>query len=210
MKSLIVIIIAFLIPQIGYTQEDWETIELSNLVEIKMPPSMEFQSDEYKNFAEYLLGNHQEAPNKIVLQQKGLNEGITPEFDTYARIILTAEPFNDTPNLDDIHFTRQELDQLSNDFKNEVNQNLLAVKLSQDYPVKLLNWNRLKTKDLSSHKTLNFSYTYSMADFSKIYSENYLLFKNYNRIVVTVEYSMEDSDKWEPDINKAINTIKIK
>ena len=75
------------------TYDGWTTVKFNNEVEFQMPPTLEIQSDKYKNRLKeinprlYEL-SYPEGHNWIVLQQKGLNDRVKEAFNHYVRVFV--------------------------------------------------------------------------------------------------------------------------
>src|SRR5690625_7932340 len=101
MKSITTIFLTFLMFQFGLAQTNWDKIDLGNWGEIKMPNTMEVQSGNYKKILDYSKRHFSLNAERIVFQQKVVNDGRT--LETYARIIIRTDFTNES--LPDLHTT---------------------------------------------------------------------------------------------------------
>ena len=112
MKSITTIFLTFLMFQISFAQTNWDKINLGNWGEIKMPSSMEIQSGIYKKVLDNAKRHFSVNAERIVFQQKGVNDG--KNLETYARIIIRTDFTNENlPNLNTTNFTSQDISDLN-------------------------------------------------------------------------------------------------
>lgn len=69
----------------------WERITIDGIGFIDIPPSMEVQSGNYKEFAEDIKGNSKTGISDITIQTKGANNWEADGLKKYARILLKTE-----------------------------------------------------------------------------------------------------------------------
>lgn len=80
-------------PIVPKTYNGWITVKFNNEVEFQMPPTLEIQSDIYKNRLKELNPrlyelSYPEGRNWIILQQKGLNDRTKEAFNHFVRVFV--------------------------------------------------------------------------------------------------------------------------
>jgi hypothetical protein len=205
MKSLITIFIAYLVHQLGFAQDNWEKIELGNWGEIKIPNTMEIQSGKYKEMSDYSKRHFSANAERVVFQQKGVNEG--KNLDTYARVIIRTDfTTEDLPDLDKIQITSQDISELNEMYKSQ----LYELQNNPTFPFKIIKWNGVKIVTLNGSKAINYSYIRQMNERPYTYSEVYIFWKGKRQHMLNIEYRIEDSTMWKSDLEKCVQTFKLK
>lgn len=205
MKSITTIFLTFLMFQFGLAQTNWDKIDLGNWGEIKMPNTMEVQSGNYKKILDYSKRHFSINAERIVFHQKGVNDG--KNLETYARIIIRTDFSNEKlPNLNTMNITSQDIADLNQMYKSEVYE----VANNPTYPAKIIKWNGVKIVTLNGNKTINYSYVRQMGSKPQTYSEFYVFWKGNKQITLNIEYRINDSSMWKPDLDKAVQTFKLK
>src|SRR5690625_766265 len=146
MKSITTIFLTFLMFQFGLAQTNWDKIDLGNWGEIKMPNTMEVQSGNYKKILDYSKRHFSINAERIVFQQKGVNDG--KNLETYARIIIRTDFTNENlPDLNTTNLTSQDIADLNQMYKSEVYE----VANNPTYPAKIIKWNGVKIVRSEEH-----------------------------------------------------------
>lgn len=205
MRLVTTILLTFLMFQVGFAQTNWDTIELGNWGEIKMPNTMEVQSGNYKKILDYSKRHFSINAERIVFQQKGVNDG--KNLETYARIIIRTDFTNENlPNLNTTNLTNQDIEDLNKMFKSEVYE----VANNPNYSAKIIKWNGVKIITLNGNKAINYSYIRQTKGKPQTYSEFYVFWKRNRQHTLNIEYRLNDSSKWKIDLDKAVQTFKLK
>ncbi len=114
----IIVMTIMLFVQVSFGQGS-ETISLSNWGTIKMPESLEVQSGIYKKILDESKKHFSVNAERVVLQQKGVNNG--NNLSTYARVIIRKETgFQNLPDLDREIISTQDLNDLNDMYKSEI------------------------------------------------------------------------------------------
>jgi|SRR5690554_785706 len=204
MKILVVLIISLLANQTISGQQNWDKIDLGNWGEIKMPNSMEVQSGNYKKIVDYSKRYFSVNAERIVFQQKGVNEG--KNLDTYARVIIRTDfASEDFPNLNTTSITQQDINDLNQMYKSQVYE----VANNPTFPANIVKWNGLQILTLNGNKALRYSYIRKMGNNPETYSEFYIFWKKNRQHSLNIEYRIKDSAKWKNDLEKCVQTFKL-
>lgn len=205
MKSIITLFITSLIFQVGLGQNNWDKIDLGNWGEVKMPNTMEVQSGNYKKIIDYSKRHFSVNAERIVFQQKGVNDG--KNLDTYARIIIRTDfATEDFPDLNTTEITSQDISDLNQMYKSQIYE----VANNPTYPAKIIKWNGVKIVTLNGNKAINYSYIRQMNGKPQTYSEFYTFWKGKRQHTLNIEYRIVDSTKWKSDLEKCVETFKLK
>lgn len=205
MKSVTTIFLTLLMFQVGIAQTNWDKIDLGNWGEIKMPNTMEVQSGSYKKILDYSKRHFSINAERIVFQQKGVNDG--KNLETYARIIIRTDFTNENlPDLNTTNLTSQDIADLNQMYKSEVYE----VANNPTYPAKIIKWNEVKIVTLNGNKAINYSYVRQMGSNPQTYSEFYVFWKGNRQHTLNIEYRIKDSSMWKSDIDKAVQTFILK
>ncbi|MBW8241921.1 hypothetical protein K1F50_03845 [Muricauda oceani] len=205
MKKSIILTLTMLLFQLGFSQENWDKIDLGNWGEIKMPSSLEVQSGNYKKIIDYQKRHFSVNAERIVFQQKGVNNG--KNLDTYGRIIIRTDfASEEFPDLNTTEITSQDIADLNQMYKSQIYE----VANNPTYPAKIIKWNGVKIVTLNGNKSINYSYVRQMNGKPQTYSEFYIFWKGNRQHTLNIEYRIIDSDKWKSDLEKATKTFKLK
>jgi len=169
-----------------------------------MPSSLEVQSGNYKKIIDYQKRHFSVDAERIVFQQKGVNEG--KNLDTYARIIIRTDFTNeDLPDLNTTEITSEDIADLNEMYKGQIYE----VANNPTYPAKIIKWNGVKIVSLNGDKSVNYSYVRQMNGKPQTYSEFYVFWKKNRQHTLNIEYRIKDSEKWKSDLDKAVQTFKL-
>jgi hypothetical protein len=205
MKSIITLLITLLVFQVGFGQSNWDRIDLGNWGEVKMPNTMEVQSGNYKKIIDYSKRHFSVNAERIVFQQKGVNDG--KNLETYARIIIRTDfTTENLPDLNTIEITTQDISDLNQMYKSQIYE----VANNPTYPAKIIKWNGVKIVTLNGNKSINYSYIRQMNGKPQTYSEFYTFWKGNRQHTLNIEYRIVDSTKWKSDLEKSVQTFKLK
>ncbi len=204
MKTLLILVFSVLINQVSFGQQNWDKIDLGNWGEIKMPNSMEVQSGNYKKIVDYSKRHFSVNAERIVFQQKGVNEG--QNLDTYARVIIRTDfAGEDFPDLNTTEITSQDLSELNQMYKSDIYE----IANNPTFPAKIIKWNGLQIVTLNGNKALKYSYIRKMGSNPETYSEFYIFWKKNRQHTLNIEYRPKDASKWKSDLDKCVQTFKL-
>lgn len=194
----------FLIVSLAYGQtSDWETIAISNWGYIKIPPSMEIQRGIYKKTLDLVKKKYSVNADRIVFQQKGLND--FGSFDTYARVIIRTDNGTpgDFPKLNQLNLTKSEVAEINSFYKQEI------MSVSRRQNASLLKWADVKMTELNGYQCLYFNYSRQVYDKPPTFSEFYIFFNYSKQHTLNFEYRIEDKDRWEPDLKRCMSSFRF-
>jgi len=205
MKSLLLFIIFSVSLLNGYSQTtSWEIINLSNWGVIKLPSSMEVQSGTYKKILDNSKKEFSINADRIVFQQKGLNE--YGSFSTYARVIIRTDHANpgDFLKLNQMNLTQTDLSDLNAMYQEDITS------VCNEMNAKLLKWTNVKTSTLGGVECVYFNYTRQMTGKSPTFSEFYIFYNNDRQHTINFEYWTADVEKWQTEFENCKKTFKFK
>lgn len=203
MKKIILMTAVFF-SQLVLSQSKFETISLSNWGTIRMPESLEVQSGIYKKVLDESKKHFSVNAERVVLQQKGVNNG--NNLNTYARVIIRKETgFQKLPDLDREIISTQDLNDLNDMYKSEI----MEVANNPRFPAKIIKWNKLQIKTLNGKKCIHYSYVRQMGTNPQTHSEFYIFWRGNQQYSFNIEYRVNESNKWKSDLESSIQTIKI-
>lgn len=183
----------------------WDKIDLGDWGKIELPNSMEIQSGIYKKVMDYSKRHFSLNADRVVFQQKGVNNGTS--LDTYARVIIRTDySANELPDFNTMEVTASDLDELNNMYKTELSN----AKNESQFPFKIIKWNDVKIITLNGNKCINYSYIRQLNGKPQTYTEFYTFWKGNKQHTLNVEYRLNDKDKWKSDIDKCVQTFEIK
>ncbi|MBK6978853.1 MAG: hypothetical protein IPH28_18645 [Cytophagaceae bacterium] len=127
MKHTFTLLTCILIATISFSQStDFENYRIIEVGSISIPNNMEIQSGNFKKLSETYQKEmskkfgYEVSDNRIVFQQKGLNDLEKQGFASYVRVILETEigNFGDFDKLTNkLTATPQEISEISKEFK---------------------------------------------------------------------------------------------
>lgn len=191
---------------------DYKIYDIKNVGHISIPSIMEIQSGQYnklsKNIENKINKNYdyEEAADRIVFQQKGLNKLDTIGFDTYVRVIIWTDigfPGEYNKISSSIELSKSEIDKLSKDFRKQ-NESLLK---SSGHEI--LEWNAVKQVRINNWSALEISYLRQFGKNTPVIVIVYLI-PNYDRMhTLTTSYKQSDEKTWEPLLEKIVSSFTI-
>lgn len=212
MKKLISFILTFLITYVSSGQISSQNYLLKNIGYISIPNIMEVQSGNYKKLAEVYqkeLGmkfGYEVSDNRIVFQQKGLNDGNKSAYASYARIIIetVVGNFGDFEKLNTkLSASYSELDALNNQLKSQVEASFIGTGL------KLINWYGAKIETINGMTALKISYLRQLNNNPFVLVSMYQFHNNDRMHQITLSYRQLDADIWKPAFSKVLTSFKI-
>lgn len=190
--------------------EGWQDVDIPGRFSFQIPPTMELQSELNKEFQDSLIGPL--LSDAIMVQQKGLNERESKAFDTFARIIIYPDAQSEVPGLKlgsnlRTFFTQKDLDALSNILRKEFE--ISAPQNPLGDVIKIVSWGGTNIADVNNYTCLLTTFMRTVNDNppAKVYA--YTIYNSEKIHTITVSYRITDSDKWEGDLEKVINTFNF-
>ena len=212
-KAYFLLILCALFPYPCLSQTDlFKDYRLLNVGYISIPAMMEIQAGSYKKLSEALQTNlakkfdYEVADDKVVFQQKGLNNFEPTGLSTYTRVIVETETgnFGDFEKLTTtLTATQSELQSLSAEFKSQLQQGFQGTNL------RLINWYGISIAKINGRTALKISYLRQLADRPFVVVNMYRFQNNDRMHSVTTSYRQSDEETWKPLLNKVVNSFTI-
>lgn len=187
---------------------NWSKINIKDVGFIYISPELEIQSGSYKDLSDenYTKATGSFDKNRVIIQQKGLNQSDKEAMKTYVRIIISTDygKSNDYLKLDEqVNMKLKDVLEIDK----EMEQGM--IKTLKNINIKLLEWNTMVFTNLNFQNCTKISYKRQLKKEPPVIVNQYL-FQNYDRMhKLTVSFREEEKDKWEKLLNETINTFKI-
>lgn len=213
MKQIIILLLCITVSLISFSQStDFENYRILELGSISIPNNMEIQSGNYKKLAETYQKEmskkfgYEVSDNRIVFQQKGLNELEKKGLASYVRVILETqiESYGSFEKLTKkLTATQQEISEMSTEFKNQFEQGFAGTGL------KLITWYGVSIVTINGRNALKISYLRQLSDKPYVVVNIYR-FQNNDRLhSLTLSYRQSDEATWKPLLTKVANSFSI-
>lgn len=204
-RTIICLSLILLLQNLNAQTSGLEKINLSNWGYIFLPKSMEIQSGIYKQTLDNAKKEFSINAERVVFQQKGLNDGENKE--TYARVIIRTDTNTETfPNLNTEKITASDLADLDKSYK----QQIYETANNPTFPAKIISWNAVKISTINGQKCINYSYTRKMGNNPETYSEFFIFWKGKKQHSINIEYRINETSKWKAELINCVNSLKFK
>lgn len=209
----IIFIITILLSNLCFAQtSNFENYKLSDLGYISIPNKMEIQSGDYKKISETIQNEigkkfgYEISGNRVVFQQKGLNNLEKNGFISYARVIIETDISN-YGNFEKLTTnytaTQSELNELNYELKRQIQQSFYGTGL------KLISWYGVSITKVNGKTALKISYSRQLNDNPNVIVNVYS-FQNNDRIHrLTLSYRKSDESTWKSLFAKILNSFTI-
>ena len=213
MNHTLTLLAFILISTISFSQStDFENYRIIEVGSISIPNNMEIQSGNYKKLSETYQKamskkfGYEISDNRIVFQQKGLNNSEKQGLASYVRVILETEigNFGDFDKLTNkLTATPQEISDISKECKSQIQQSFAGAGL------KLITWNGISIVTINGRTALKISYLRQLNDKPYVVVDMYR-FQNNDRLhSLTLSYRQLDEATWKPLLTKIANSFTI-
>ena len=213
MKQTITLLACILLSTISFSQStDFENYRILEVGSISIPNNMEIQSGNYKKLSETYQKEmskkfgYEVSDNRIVFQQKGLNDLEKQGLASYVRVILETEigNFGDFDKLTKkLTATPQEISDISKEFKSQMQQSFSGTGL------KLITWYGVSIVTVNGRTALKISYLRQLNDKPYVVVNMYR-FQNNDRLhSLTLSYRQSDETTWKPLLIKIADSFTI-
>ena len=196
MKHTFTLLTCILIATISFSQStDFENYRIIEVGSISIPNNMEIQSGNFKKLSETYQKEmskkfgYEVSDNRIVFQQKGLNDLEKQGFASYVRVILETEigNFGDFDKLTNkLTATPQEISEISKEFKNQFQKSFAGTSL------KLITWYGVSIVTINGRTTLKLSYVRQLDDKPYVVVNMYRFQNNDRFHSLTLSYIQSD------------------
>ena len=201
----ICVVLILLLQNLNAQTSSLEKINLSNWGFIYLPKAMEVQSGIYKQILDDSKKEFSVNAERVVFQQKGLNNGENKE--TYARVIIRTDTGTETfPNLNTEKINVTDLSDLNKSFKEQTYESAN----NPTFPVKIINWNAVKISTINGQKCINYSYIRKMGSNPETYSEFFIFWKGKKQYSINIEYRINETTKWKMELVNCVNSLIFK
>lgn len=201
---------AYLEEQAGETEEladltaGWELIAIPGIGTMRIPSSMEVQSEEYRALKEELTGA---SSDTFIVQQRGLNDGSEDAQHTYARIMVSCTQGNPgdyrEADFDPDIYTDEDLEELDYYFEQETRSQLA------NGGIEIRDWSPLEFLHLNGTTCLHLSYSRAGDEGETTVVDVYAFPRNDRLVRVTLSYRASDSDMWKNDLETSLHTLEF-
>jgi hypothetical protein len=212
MKILILIVTILLSNSCIAQTVYFVNYKLSDIGYISIPEKMEIQSGKYKKLAqEYQkeIGKKygiEISGNRIVFQQKGLNNFEKGGFSSYARVILETDigNYGDYEKLNTNYAaTQAEINELNQEIKSQVQQSFAGTGL------KIIKWYGMSIVKVNGKTALKISYLRKLKNNPNVMVNLYSFQNNDRMHRLTLSYRQLDESSWKPLYSKILNSFTI-
>jgi hypothetical protein len=189
-----------------------ENYRIVNIGTISIPTIMEVQSGNYKKLSDAYQNEfgkqfgYEVSDNKVVFQQKGLNNLEKSSFASYARVILETSigSYGDFEKLNvKITAKEAELGQLNDEFKNQVQLSFA------DSGLKLIRWLGVSVVTINGQSCIKISYVRQLENRPYVLVNIYRFQNNDRMHTLTLSYSQDDEFAWKPLFTRVLNSFII-
>lgn len=212
MKTL-ALLATILLSNLGFGQTvDFVNYKLSDIGYISIPQKMEIQSGNYKKLAQEFQKDFKKkfgfeiSGNRIVFQQKGLNNLEKSGFSSYARVILETDigKNGDYEKLNtNYSATQAEINELNQEIKSQVQQSFAGTGL------KIIKWYGISIVKVNGKTALKVSYLRQLNS-NPFVLVNMYSFQNNDRLHrLILSYRQSDESTWKPFYNIILNSFTI-
>lgn len=213
MKTIITTIACMFFTTLTFSQStDFDNYRILEVGSISIPNNMEIQSGNYKKISEIYQKEiskkfgYEVSDNRVVFQQKGVNDLDKQALATYVRVILETDigNFGDYEKLSTkLIATPQEISDISKEFKTQMQQSFAGTGM------KLITWYGVSIVTINGRTALKISYLRQLND-KPFVVVNMYRFQNNDRLhTLTLSYRQSDEATWKPLLTKIANSFII-
>lgn len=185
----------------------WERIYIKDVGSFDLPPSMEIQKGQYK---EFMVGSRKImglAATQITAQPKGLNELNKNGLKKYARVMLETKTAPsgsfEKLNFKVSKYTPSDIRELNSAFKQQLQESFIGTGL------KLIQWYPLKLDAVNGMSCIHVSYKRQFQDKPLVLVHMYY-FQNYDRMhTLTLSYRISEASDWKSDFARILQSFRI-
>lgn len=192
----------------------WQTVSIPMVCTFQIPPSMEIQKGLYKEISNTINRKMQISfdEDRVIIQQKHLNEHDKKAFQNYARIIVETDygQAGEYGNIDTrIKASKVELQELDNIFRKEMEKSLFKINSTTAMNMKIISWTPLKIVQINGVSMIKIQYTRSVKGGPEALVNMFVIQNNDRMHRITVSYRLSEANKWKNDLDKVIYTFKF-
>jgi len=191
----------------------FDSYRIAGVGQISIPSCMEEQTGMYKKMSKVFERQVEAAMGvdipgeKVVFQQKGLNDLNQAGFATYARVIIETETAA-SGSFYRLHsrysVSPAELAEINNEMKNQIEQIFYGTN------IRIISWYGVSFVNVNGVKAMKVSYLRQLENQPYVLVNSYK-FQNYDRMhTLTLSYRKQDEKIWKPLYAKIVNSISIR
>lgn len=199
----------------------WKEIEIPGICSLQMPPTMEIQSQEYKDDTVAsanpdLLRIYSPNANLLTIQQKGLNKRDPKALKQYARVIFKISEVGARGDFPNKEFKDTFLSLSKNDL-HEISENLKELTIEEMKPYvekgllgKIIKWDGFSIASVGGLSAMKLNYTREgLHGNSSVAATSYAIPMDYFMLNITLSYRINESKIWKDDIGRIISSIRF-
>lgn len=196
-------------------EKQWPTVSIPEICTFRIPPTLEIQKGTYKRLEENYLLERLEIvtmPNRVVCQQKGLNELDPEALKRYCRFTIETvkEEIGKFSKLDEpITLSDAELKELGDDYKIELQRTCTEL-TAKGIDTRLLSFHGLRIVNLNGADSLVTSELRSVNGDSPTMGVTYRIQNNDCLHTITISYRESEGDLWTNDLKEVISSVRFK
>lgn len=197
----------------NFADNKYENFTLYNIKgfgSVFIPNTMELQQGDYKKMNDCFIGLIDKKfdldimENRIVFQQKGLNNIEESGFQDYARVIIEFEDQSYTDYISSFNeLTDIEKDEISIEAKHNFQEEM------DKLGIKLIEWNGVEVVDLGNIDALRFSYLRQLHNNPFVEVSVFCFWNNNKLNRLTVSYRRQNKNIWFAQMATALNSLTI-
>lgn len=186
----------------------WERIYIKDLGSFDLPPSMEIQKGNYKEYVDEVKKIKGIDATQLTAQQKGLNQLSKEGTEKYARVMLQTV-FGSVGQFLKLNFsieqyTQADINELNATYKQEVIQ-----QGNMGMGFKLLEWYPLKLEKINGMSCLHISYKRQFQANPPVLVHIYYFHNNDRMHALTLSYRLSEKEYWKLDFEKILKSFRI-
>lgn len=205
MKTKIIALLLIFFSVSCHSQTDIK-YNINNVGYIYISPKMELQSGDYKEIADQIKKTFNVYGDRIIFQQKGINELSSTANNFYVRAIIETK-FGEMGDFQMLHspidFTTSELQELSLYYKKQ------TIDQFRNTLLKLILWHGVGVERINNQYCIKYSYVRQLDDNPPVFVSSYI-FQNYDRChTITLSYRIKEENIWKNLLLQSLNSFKI-
>lgn len=185
--------------------QEFTKYEIENVGSVDIPDDLELQTGDYHDMAQNILQAHNLITgDRIVFQQKGLNEYTNAGFQRYCRIIIETTYGHFEPLKFQIGaVSTAEINNMNISFKKQITNEFQSTNL------KLLEFYGTKKIKINNQVCIKISYLRQLGKNLPVKVDMYR-FQNKDRMhTLTVSYRLNEADIWQDLVTRSVNSFCI-
>lgn len=211
---------------IAQTYKDWITVDVKGVGTFQIPPTMEVQTDEFRNAAlksanklgsEAIIEAQKQRAlasqlGSVICQQKGLNsEGVEGKASkNYARVVFSTIKVKDQKVPTYGHALGLKAEDIKS-FGEITKEGIIANE--KPLSMKYVKWEPMKSEIINGAECLVLSYDRQFKDNPIVHVDRYTFFDEDRIFVMEISSRVSEKDIWhakDKDINDIVTTLSVR